>query len=69
VASRLYIKRVLPGPGHVTCSHAITVGMAMMQMRMRRNKHHKPLMDQRRMCRTEDIVLESLKMRLYISDM
>jgi len=35
--------------------------MAMMRMRMRRMKHHKPMMDQHRMWRTEGIVLESVK--------
>jgi hypothetical protein len=30
--------------------------MAMMRMRMRRMKHHKPMMDQSRMWRTEGIV-------------
>jgi len=35
---------------------------------MRRNKHHKPMMDQRRMWRTEGIVLESVKIGQYISD-
>ena len=42
---------------------------ATMLMRMRRNKHCKPIMDQRRMWRTEGIVLESVKIRQYISDM
>ena len=41
---------------------------ATMQMRMRRNKHRKPMMDQRRMWRTEGIVLESVKIGQYISD-
>ena len=41
---------------------------AMMRMRMRRNKHSKPMMDQRRMWRTEGIVLESVKIGQYISD-
>jgi len=39
-----------------------------MQMRMRRNKHRKPMMDQRRMWRTEGIVLESVKIGQYSSD-
>jgi len=43
--------------------------MAMMWMRMRRNKHRKPMMDQRRMWRTEGIVLESVKIGLYILDL
>jgi len=42
--------------------------MATMRMRMRRNKHHKPMMDQCRMWRTMVTVLESVKIRLYISD-
>jgi len=43
--------------------------MAMMRMQMRRKKHRKPMMDQRRMWRTEGIVLESVKIGQYISDM
>ena len=36
---------------------------------MRRKKHLKPMMDQRRMGRTEVIVIESVKIGQYISDM
>jgi hypothetical protein len=36
---------------------------------MRRGKHRKPMMDQCRIWRTEGIVLESVKIGLYISDM
>ena len=43
--------------------------MATMRMQMRRKKHRKPMMDQRRMWRTEGIVLESVKIGQYISDM
>jgi hypothetical protein len=43
--------------------------MAMMRIRMRRKKHCKPMMDQRRMWRTEGIPLESVKIGQYISDM
>jgi hypothetical protein len=43
--------------------------MAMMRMRIRRKKHRKPMIDQRRMWRTEAIVLESVKIGLYISDL
>jgi hypothetical protein len=43
--------------------------MATMQMRMGTKKHLKPMMDQRRLCRTEGIVLDSLKIGLYISDL
>jgi hypothetical protein len=39
-----------------------------MQMPMRRKKHCKPMIDQRRMWRTEGIVVDSVKIRLYISD-
>jgi hypothetical protein len=35
---------------------------------MLRNKHRKPMIDQRRMWRTEGIVLESVKIGQYISD-
>jgi hypothetical protein len=41
----------------------------MVTMRMRRKKHPKPMMDQHRMWRTEGIVLESVKIGQYISDM
>jgi len=41
---------------------------ATMRMRMRRNKHRTPMMDQRRMWRTKVIVLESVKIGQYISD-
>jgi len=47
----------------------IKARMAMMRMQMRRKKHRKPMMDQRRMWRTEGIVLESVKIGQYISDM
>jgi len=43
--------------------------MATSWMRMRWNTHRKPMMDQRSMCRTEGIVLESVKIGLYISDL
>ena len=42
--------------------------MAKMQMQMRRNNQHKPMMDQLTMWRTEGIVLESVKIEQYISD-
>jgi len=42
--------------------------MVTMQMCMRRKKHPKTMMDRRRMWRTEGIVCESVKIRLYISD-
>jgi len=35
--------------------------MAMMRMQMRRKKHCKPMMNRRRIWRTEGIVLESVK--------
>jgi len=38
---------------------------ATMWTRMRRNKHRKPMMDQRRMWRTEGIVLESEDWTVY----
>jgi len=41
---------------------------ATMRMGMRRNKHRKPMMDQRRMWRNEGIVLDSVKIGQYISD-
>jgi hypothetical protein len=36
---------------------------------MRRKKHRKPMIDQRRMWRTDGIVLEIVKIRMYISDL
>jgi hypothetical protein len=57
----------------LTCEPGMLMGMrarmAMMQMRMRRKKHCKPMMDQCRMWRTEGIVLESVMIGQYISDM
>jgi len=41
----------------------------MATMRMRRKKHRKPMMDQRRMWMTEGIVLKSVKIGQYMSDM
>jgi hypothetical protein len=40
-----------------------------MQMRMWRMKHHKLIMDQHQMGRTNGIVLESVKIGQYISDL
>jgi hypothetical protein len=50
-------------------STGMSASMVTMWMQMRRNKHHKPIMDQCRMWRPEDIVLESMKIGLYISDL
>ena len=41
---------------------------ATMQMRMRKNKHRKLMTDQHRMWRTEGIVLESVRIGQYISN-
>ena len=41
----------------------------MAKVQMRRKKHRKPMMDQRRMWRTEGIVLESVTIGQYISDL
>jgi hypothetical protein len=43
--------------------------MATMRMRLTRKKLRQPMMDQCRMWRTGSIVLESVKIRLYISDL
>jgi len=43
--------------------------MAMIWMQMRRNNHRKLMMDQPRMWRTEGIVLKSVKIGQYISDL
>jgi hypothetical protein len=40
-----------------------------MWMQMMWKKYCKPMMDQRRMWRTEGIVLESVKIEQYISDL
>jgi len=40
-----------------------------MRMRMRMKKHRKSMIDERRMWRTEGIVLDSVKIGLYISDL
>jgi hypothetical protein len=42
--------------------------MPMMRIQMRWKKHRKPMMDQRRMWRSEGIVLEGVKIGQYISD-
>jgi len=47
----------------------MSASMATMRMRMRRKKHCKPMIDQCRMWRTKGIVLESVKIRLYSSDL
>jgi len=61
------------GIGGLTWEPVMLTGMsarmATMQMWMRRNKHCKPMMDQHRMWRTKGIVLECVKVRLYISDL
>jgi len=36
---------------------------------MRKQKHRKPMMDQHRMWRTDGVVLDSVKIGLYISDL
>ena len=43
--------------------------MATMQMQMRREEHCKPMIDQPRLWRTEGIVLESVRIGQYISDL
>jgi len=43
--------------------------IVMIRTRIRRKKQGKLMMDQRRMWRTEGIVLESVMIRLYISDL
>ena len=41
----------------------------MIEMLMRRMKHRRQMMDQRRIWRTEGVVLESVKIGQYISDL
>ena len=48
---------------------SMSASMVTMRMQIRRNKYCNPMMDQCRMWRTEGIVLESVKIELYISDM
>ena len=43
--------------------------MASMQMQIRREEHCKPMIDQPRLWRTEGIVLESVRIGQYISDL
>jgi len=43
--------------------------MATMQIQMRRKNNHKPMMDKCTLWRTEAIVLESVKIGQYVSDM
>jgi len=50
-------------------STGMSARMRMMRMSMRRNQHYNPIMHQHRMWRTEGIVLESVKIGLYISDL
>jgi hypothetical protein len=50
-------------------STGMRVRMVMKRMQMRRKMHCKPMMDQRRIWRTEGIILESVKIGQYISDM
>jgi len=54
-------------PRGLTWQQVMSIGMrvtmAMMRMQMRYMKHCQPMMDQRRMWRTEGIVLESLKIK------
>ena len=57
----------------LTCEPVIWTGMGATimtkRMRMRRKKHRKPMMDSRRLSKTEGIVLESVKIGQYISDL
>jgi len=50
-------------------STGMSSSMAMMPMRMKRTTHCDPMMDQRRMWSTKGIVLESVKIGLYSSDL
>ena len=51
----------------LTCEPVMLTGMSLrmapMQIPMRRMKHRKPMMDQRRMSRTKRTVLESVKIQ------
>ena len=57
----------------VTCEPVVSTGMsasmATMRIQMKRKMHCNPMMDQRTMSRTEGIVLESVMIAKYISDM
>jgi hypothetical protein len=50
-------------------SMGMSASMAAMQMRMRRNTHRKPMMEQPKMLSTEGKVLDSMKIGMYISDL
>jgi len=54
------------GPGMST---GMSASMATMGMRMKMSTHRKLMMDPCRMWRTKGIVLESVKIGLYISDL
>jgi len=43
--------------------------MAMMRLRMKRQKHRKPMKDQHKIWRTKGIVLQSVKIGQYMSDL
>jgi hypothetical protein len=47
----------------------MNVSIATMPMRMWTNMHHKRMMDHHRMLSTEGVVLQSMKIGLYISDL
>jgi len=49
----------------LTWEPVMSTGMSARMVMM----HHKPMMDQRRMWSTKGIVLEIVKIRLYISDL
>ena len=53
--------------GEPVMSTGMSAMMATMPMRMRKNKHRQPMMDQCNMWMTKGIVPESGKIRLYIA--
>ena len=50
-------------------STGMSASMAMIRIQMIRTKHCKPMMDRHRMWRTHGIVLDSVKIGQYMSDM
>jgi hypothetical protein len=60
--------RCLTSEAVISTSLKARMATTLMWMQMTWKKHFKPMMDQRRMWRTEGIVLESVKIEQNISD-
>ena len=62
-------ERILGLTWELVMSTGMRASMARMRMRLRSKKHRKPMIDQWKMWRTEGIVLKSVKIGQYISDL